>query len=294
MVEPEAIVSAHEKYGLPLSFTRDGSALITGGFDGSVSRWSVQDWSETASIQAHDNSVNCGAVMVDDLVGTGSTDSTVRIFDPEISTRVRTLTGHKKPVAGLASHPSEPVVASASYDATIRVWELEPQTDPTVLTGHSKNVTAVEFVDGGDSLVSGGLGDELIVWKLDSAAEETRLEGHGQAVTGIATNGDDELWSVGYNGTVFRWSTSGRSALDSFDLPSDATPSGIAVDPDSERIAVTRDGGVLVFAVDGRSIAEYETSIKGISMPRWAPDGSILAVGGADGNVRIYEPESTD
>jgi cytochrome c len=294
MAEPDAILSAHEKYGLPLSFSRDGSALITGGFDGTVSRWSVKDWSETASMQAHDKSVNCGAITSEDLVVTGSTDMTVRLLDSDISTEVRTLTGHKKTVAGLASHPSEPVIASASYDATVRVWQSESQTDPIVLTGHPNNVTGVEFIDRGDSLVSGGIGDELIVWNLDSATEETRLDGHGQAVAGIATYGDDRLWSVGYNGTVFLWFTDDWSMLDSFDLPSNTTPSGIAVNPDSEHVAVTRDGGVLIFDAEGRSIAEYTTGIKGISMPRWGHDGSILAVGGADGNIRIYDPESTD
>ncbi len=123
MVEPEAIVSAHEKYGLPLAFTRDGSALITGGFDGSVSRWAIQDWTETASIQAHDQSINCGAVTTEDSVVTGSTDTTVRLLASDFSTQVRTLTGHEKTVAGLAAHPSAPVVASASYDATVRVWQ---------------------------------------------------------------------------------------------------------------------------------------------------------------------------
>jgi WD40 repeat protein len=149
-------------------------------------------------------------------------------------------------------------------------------------------VTNVEFVDRGDSLVSGGFGDELIVWKLDSETEETRLEGHGRAVAGISSYGDDRLWSVGYNGTVLLWSTVDWSVLDSFDLPTDATPRGIAVNPDSQHIAVTRDGGVLIFGADGRRIREYTTSIKRISMPRWASDGSILAVGGADGNIRIY------
>lgn len=232
--------------------------------------------------------------MAEDLVVTGSTDTTVRVLDATLSTEVQTLTGHKKTVAGLASHPSESIVASSSYDATVRVWQPESQTDPIVLAGHPNNVTSVEFVERGDSLVSGGIGDELIVWNLDSAAEETCLEGHGKAVAGISPYGDDRLWSVGYSGTVFQWSTDDWSMLNSFDLPTDATPSGIAVNPESEHIAVTRDGGVLIFDADGRRIAEHTTTIKGISMPRWGPDGSILAVGGADGTVRIYDPESAN
>lgn len=277
-----------------MAFTRDGASLITGGFDGSVSRWSTREWTETASKKVHDKSINCGAITSEDHVVTGSTDTTVRLLDADLSTHVQTLTGHGSTVAGLAAHPSEPIVASASYDSTVRIWHLESPPEAVVLTGHPNNVTSVEFFDHGTILVSGGIGDELIVWTLESETEETRLKGHGQAVAGISTHGHDQLWSLGYNGTVFRWSTGDWNVLGSFDLPADATPSGIAVNPYSEAIAVTRDGGILIYDSEGRRIAEHSTSIQGIYTPRWASDGSVLAVGGADGNVRIYDPKPAD
>lgn len=293
MAEPETVVPAHEKYGLPLSFSRDGSVLITGGFDGRVSRWSVPDWTEEASIAAHDRSVNCGAVTSEGLVVTGSTDNSIRVLDSDLSSRKLSLTGHTDTVAGLAAHPSESLVASASYDTTVRLWDLESSTEPISLSGHPNNVTSVEFVEDGSLVASGGIGDALVVWSLDSATEETRLEGHGQAVSGISTAGDETLWSVGYDGTVFLWSTDEWRVLRSFDLPGDAHPSGIAVDPVSEYVAVTRAGGVVIFDYEGRRVAEHSTDIKGIYMPRWTPDGSVLAVGGADGNIRIYDPDRT-
>jgi WD40 repeat protein len=287
-------LAAHEQYGLPVSFTRDGSSLVTGGFDGRVSCWSVPEWAETASIAAHDQSVNCGTVTADGLVATGSTDATVRVLDADLTTGVHTLDGHEKTVAGLASHPTESLLASASYDGTVRLWQLESPADPGVLSGHPKNVTCVEFVDDGAFLVSGGLGDELIVWDHGAESEVVRLEGHGQAVAGLSIAGSGTLWSVGHNGTVCQWATEDWRLRDSFDLPADVTPSGIAVNPHSGEIAVSRDGGVLFLDAEGSPIDEQTTGVKGIYMPRWAPDGSVLAVGGADGTVRIYAPAAGD
>lgn len=117
--EPAFVISAHEQYGLPLDFTPDGKTLFTGGFDGTVHGWSVGDWSETVNLEAHEQSVNCGAVLGMDTLVTGSTDTTVRVWSLTRVEKVGVLKGHKKTAAGLTAHPTRKVVASASYDTTV-------------------------------------------------------------------------------------------------------------------------------------------------------------------------------
>lgn len=51
---------------------------------------------------------------------------------------------------------------------------------------------------------------------------------------------------------------------------------------------MTRDGGVVVRDAAGDQQAAHDAPIKGISTPRWAPDGETLCVGGADGRIRVY------
>lgn len=289
MVEPTEIVDAHEKYALPLAFSRDEQTLYSGGFDGMLSAWKVGHWTEVASTQAHQQSINCGAVTSQDTVVTGSTDTTLGVWPVDLAEQVATLTGHEKTVAALANHPTKPLVASASYDTTVRLWNLEQDVPPTVLEGHERNVTAVRFASEGSMLLSGGIGDEIVVWSVDDGEERSRLPGHGQAVSGITVGSESQVWSVGYNGEIHQWSGKDWSALSSFDLPGKQVPTGIAVNQRTGDIAVSRHGGVLVLNLDGEVIEEHQTTIKGIYSPLWSSEGGLLCVGGADGKLRIYQ-----
>lgn len=156
-----------------------------------------------------------------------------------------------------------------------------------VPAGHPKNVTNVAFVGDG-LLVSGGLGDVALGWTLDTPDPVAPLDGHGQAVAGIAGCSNDEVWTIAYGGTARRWSTDNWSAVTSFDLPGDRTPSGIATHPVTGHVAVTGDGGVFVSDEAGAQLAEHSISIEGVSSPCWSQTGEWLAVGGADGRVRLY------
>lgn len=288
MADPFAVLSAHEKYGLPFVFSSDSETLYTGGFDGSVSAWSVSEETELATGSLHDQSVNCGALSGERLL-TGSTDCTIRQSTLSLEERDAVLEGHSKTVTDVAVHPDEPILASASYDSTIRLWNLADDSDPVILEGHPSNVTCVDFLADGTGVVSGGLGEDLFVW--DSASEEVdaKLGGHGAAVADLAVENADRVWSVSHAGVVFGWTTADWSADVTFDLSIDGKATGIAVRPESDQLAITVDGGVRLLDTAGEPVATHETSIKGISSPCWSPDGEILAVGGADGAIRLYE-----
>ena len=57
------------------------------------------------------------------LIATGSSDSTVRVWDALTCQHLATLTGHKEPVAAVAFSPDGTLIATGSSDSTVRVWD---------------------------------------------------------------------------------------------------------------------------------------------------------------------------
>lgn len=289
MAEPKQLLLAHDRYGLPLAFTRNGRTLATGGFDAVVRVWSVASGAELTAFPGHEQSVNCGCIASSGALVTGSTDATLRVWDLAAEEEVCRLEGHKKTIAGVAAHPTRPLVASASYDGTVRLWDLDEERETAVLKGHDKNVTTVRFVNDGMHLASGGIGDEALVWALDETVPLARLAGHGAAVVGMAHASDGGLWSVGHNRRITRWRPHDWSEGSHFVLGTDASPTGVAAHPTQDLLAVTQDHGVVLLDGDGAPVTAHALKPKGVYAPLWSPDGRTLAVGGADGKVRLYE-----
>jgi WD40 repeat protein len=288
MADPSVVLPAHEQYGLPLAFSSDGETLYTGGFDGSVSAWSVTEEVEIANRSVHEQSVNCGGLAGERLLS-GSTDCTIRQSTVSLENTERVLEGHSKTVTDAAVNPDETMLASASYDSTVRIWDLDADSDSVVFEGHAGNVTCVEFLADGTRVAAGGLGGDVFVWNRASGDIAAKLGGHGAAVAGLTVENADRFWSVSYEGQVFGWTTADWSETASVDLSIDGNATGLAARPRGEQLAITVDGGVRILGTDGELMATHETRIKGILSPCWSPDGEMLAVGGADGKIRLYE-----
>ncbi len=65
--------------------------------------------------------------------------------------------------------------------------------------------------------------------------------------------------------------------------------------PTDERIAYTRDNALWTINADGTGVTQVLTGYDGITLPRWSPDGSRIAMGyNADapfpGSIAIYDP----
>ncbi len=67
----------------------------------------------------------------DELLATGGSDNTVRIWDLTKPAERWSLPGHSGSVAALACDPQTGVLASGSFDTTIRVWQFDVQAAQT-------------------------------------------------------------------------------------------------------------------------------------------------------------------
>src|SRR5215813_14229997 len=87
-----------------LAVAPDGKTAISGSFDSSAIRWSLERNAADEVLRFHDGAVNAVAVLPDQRVATAGADGRIALWSAGGS-EPRVLEGHQAPVAGLAVSP---------------------------------------------------------------------------------------------------------------------------------------------------------------------------------------------
>ena len=67
----------------------------------------------------------------------GSADNTIKLWNVETGTEIRTLKGHDNTVWRVSFSPDGKTLASSSADKTIKLWNLDKEWDLDALMGRS-------------------------------------------------------------------------------------------------------------------------------------------------------------
>ena len=126
--------------------------MVSGGGDGTVKVWRVDNTDELATFheldgfEGHADLATALSFSPDGaLLASGSEDYTVRIWQVDTRRVVRSLTGHLDTVRSVAWSPKSELLASGSDDGTVRVWQVDSGREVRPLWGHQDEVQSVAF-----------------------------------------------------------------------------------------------------------------------------------------------------
>lgn len=268
----------------------DGKTAITGSFDTSAIRWSLERNSATQVLRFHESAVNAVTFLKDGRLATGGEDGRVAIWQPGQPTPALTFTGHTAPIVSIAASADGASLASASWDRTIRIWPLSGGA-PRVLEGHTQNVNGVAFSPDSQSLVSAGYDATIRIWPLNGNGEPLVITVPAP-LNAVAVANDGEIIAAGATGRLFFLSPKGEKRGD---LEAAETPIiSLAVSPDGRLIAAAGIRGSV--AIVDRKEREVLRTLVGPGLPVWSvaffPDSKMLLTGGTDRLVRRWNAES--
>ncbi|HEY9601902.1 MAG TPA: NB-ARC domain-containing protein [Allocoleopsis sp.] len=240
---------------LSLAFSPNG-LLATGDVDGEIRVW-LANGEPVLTLQGQTGWAWSIAFSSDDqLLGSGSSDGLVQLWDVQNRRCLHTLQGHTDAIWSVtfckesASQSSEPVqlLATGSEDQTIRLWDVDSGKCLRVLQAHSGAIHSICFSPDGRTLASGSQDQTIRLWDVWQGTCDT-----------ILPDDSGGVWAIAFS-------------------------------PDGQRLASGgNDGSIRVWDVQ-RQVCLY--SLKGHTDWVWSvsfsPDGQILASGSNDGSIRLW------
>jgi cytochrome c len=291
-----AAVAAHAQlrgHGGPvrtLAIAADGKSAISGSFDTSAIRWSLETGAASEVLRFHDGAVNAVALLRDGRAASSGEDTRIAIWRPGEAKPVAVLEGHKAPVASLAVSPDGATLASASWDHTARLWPLSGAAtggEARVLEGHKDNVNGVAFTPDGKSLVTAGYDATLRVWPIAGGAPEVITLPTPLNTVAIAPDG--EIVAAGADGKVYFLTANGklRGDVEVGTVPIIA----VTISADGKIVAAAGIRGSV--AIIDRATRNIERTLVGPGLPVWSvaffPDSRTLLTGGTDRMIRRWD-----
>jgi cytochrome c len=248
----EAQLRGHGGPVRAVAVSPDGMSAISGSFDTSAIRWSMQKNAADQVLRFHESAVNAVAFIDKERQATGGEDGKIAIWKNGNPAPERTFEGHTAPIVSLTVSPDGNTIASASWDRSIRLWPLKGG-EPRTLNGHDQNVNGVAFSRDGKFLASAAYDATVRIWPL---------EGNGAPVivtvptplNGVAVAPDGEIIAGGANGRVYFIGPDGekRGDIEVAEMPIIS----VAVSPDGTLVAAAGIRGSVATALHWGTIQQ--------------------------------------
>ena len=272
-----------------LAISPDGKHAVSGSFDTSAIRWSLERNVAEQVMRFHDGAVNAVAWLKDGRLVTAGADAHIAIWTQGKPQPDKVLDGHTGPIVGLAVSPDGKLLASASWDHTVRLWPLDGG-EARAFEGNAQNVNGVAFSPDCSALVSAGYDATLRIWKIAGGAETVR--NLPTPLNTVAVAPDGEIVAAGADGKVYFLSAQGETLADG---QASSTPIiEVAISPDGALVAAAGIRGSV--AVIDRKARKLERTLVGPGLPVWSvaffPDSRMLLTGGTDRMIRRWDAVS--
>ncbi len=238
-----------------VSFNKDGSKVATASDDGHVRIWDVKS-KELVSELEHTFPVRCAVFSPDGKkIVSGTRDGTVTIWDAEAKepVQLQSFKAHDGSIVmSVAFSPKGDLVATAGSDRMVRVWTVKDGKVYTNFPGHVGPVYAVAFSPDGKTLASAGWDHTVRLWDVEKAGPKASYD----AIH------DEDIWAVAFSRDGKHFVTAGQDRTVKW---TDATTGKV------EAVLGGHGGPVHCLNVSAT--------------------GGLIAAGGRDGSVRVWQAE---
>ena len=169
----------------------------------------------TSTIESNLGEILCLSFSPDgQILGTGSGDKTVQLWDTVTETPIAKCEKHKGWILCIAWSPDCSLLATGSMDSKIIIWEKDGK-EKGELKGHTKWITSLSWEPqhlNADCtrLVSSSKDCTVRIWNVKYMRVETVITGHTDTVSKVLWGGTGLLYSGSHDRTIKVWNDKGK------------------------------------------------------------------------------------
>lgn len=231
----------------------------------------------------------------------GSTENTLRIWDPRTCNKIAKLKGHTENVKALIVSEDGTQVVSGSSDGKIKLWSIGQQRCIQTISVHSEGVWCLLMTEGFSHVISGSRDRKIIMTELRNPANSVLICEEQAPVLSMCYNIDQTgVWATTWNSDIRCWKLHKTEKLCNYSYSNsnssinngsgDGTSSSVAPAPASNSRAPTAVPTGTTAASSGKG---YEVAcIKGgaaIKRYHVLNDKRFMLTRDTDENVAIYD-----
>jgi WD40 repeat protein/serine/threonine protein kinase len=270
-----------------VSFSRDGSRIVTGSRDRTAKVWDARTGTALIELSGHMGTVSSVSFSPDgSRVVTGSDDGTAKVWDARTGSAFLELNGHLGAVMSASFSPDGSRILTASRDRTAKVWDARTGSLLLGLDGHNGYVSSASFSPDGSRILTGSWDQTAKVW--DSRTGSVMLELKLQKVEVIP----EYLLSVSFSpdgSRIFTGSATGKVK------GWDARTGSFLLELKGDRISFSPDGWRIVTAGKvwdartGELLLELKGHTGAVTDASFSPDASRIVTGSDDGTAKVWD-----
>ncbi|KAF9326198.1 hypothetical protein BGZ91_002075, partial [Linnemannia elongata] len=295
--EPGCVLRSSLEPVHSLAYSPDGKWIASGHDSGPLQLWDAVSNEPSSVLQGHTSSVLGVAFSPNgQWIASASYDKTVTVWDTSTGAVILILSGQNAPVQDVAFSPNGLQLASGGHDKKVRLWDLNSSWSASGLQGHRVNslLKAAYFPDGLSILAASNRSVQQ--WDSKTGASLPMTFQFPEAFSGrdIEFSPDGNQIAAAYRDGVQVWDRRTRTAGSVFKI---------------EHYRLTR----VVYSPCGRWVAVWLWDLHDITAKdhhvliefkivdrferrsvTFSNAGHQLAIGLADGSVRVFDPQSGD